>query len=188
MAPVVTGARPLAHACAGAGGECRSHHQEDGRCHGPAAGAGGRGGALDAAVKRLRPTDPPPHRRLPHCLEVKSCSATPSSLLASMARVGRQPASSFLRAGGTLTARLTSVCVPFLLSSCCSFVSYLGPFSREFRDTVLHRDLLASAQKLGIPTTPGLQVRSLPPTQARGRPAACPWEGGGRGQQISDWI
>ena len=41
-----------------------------------------------------------------------------------------------------------------------SFVSYLGPFNKEFRELLLNRDLSGACTRLGIPTT-----ASLSPTQ-----------------------
>lgn len=40
----------------------------------------------------------------------------------------------------------------------CSFVSYLGPFNKEFRELLLARDFHGSCQHLGIPVTKDLQV------------------------------
>lgn len=42
-----------------------------------------------------------------------------------------------------------------------SFVSYLGPFNKEFRELLLARDFYATCVRLGIPVTENLQVRSL---------------------------
>lgn len=39
-----------------------------------------------------------------------------------------------------------------------SFVSYLGPFNKDFRELLLSRDFYASCVQLGIPVTKDLQV------------------------------
>mmetsp|Transcript_5388 Transcript_5388/g.12712 ORF Transcript_5388/g.12712 Transcript_5388/m.12712 type:complete len:4322 (-) Transcript_5388:507-13472(-) len=49
--------------------------------------------------------------------------------------------------------RLTGDCA---LAS--GFVSYLGPFNKEFRELLIHRDFLGDCQKLGIPVSEGMQV------------------------------
>jgi len=41
------------------------------------------------------------------------------------------------------------------------FVSYLGPFNKEFRELLINRDFYGDCQKLGIPVTEGMQVRVL---------------------------
>ena len=41
-----------------------------------------------------------------------------------------------------------------------SFLSYLGPFNKEFRELLLARDLQGACERLGIPTT-----TKLSPTQ-----------------------
>jgi len=38
------------------------------------------------------------------------------------------------------------------------FVSYLGPFNKEFRELLINRDFLGDCQKLKIPVTEGMQV------------------------------
>lgn len=52
-----------------------------------------------------------------------------------------------------------------------SFVSYLGPFNKEFRELLLSRDFYASCVQLGIPVTKDLQVGGTGGTV--GRPEAC---------------
>lgn len=39
-----------------------------------------------------------------------------------------------------------------------AFVSYLGPFNKEFRELLFTRDFQASLQKLGIPASTSLSV------------------------------
>lgn len=39
-----------------------------------------------------------------------------------------------------------------------SFLSYLGPFNKAFRDTQLQKELAAACTSLGVATTPHLQV------------------------------
>ena len=39
-----------------------------------------------------------------------------------------------------------------------SFMSYLGPFSKGVRDTLLHKDLAALLQRMAVPITDGFQV------------------------------
>ena len=42
-----------------------------------------------------------------------------------------------------------------------AFVSYLGPFNKEFRELLFTRDFQASLQKLGIPSSPSLSVTAF---------------------------
>lgn len=42
-----------------------------------------------------------------------------------------------------------------------SFVSYLGPFNKEFRELLLSRNLLAGCRRLGIPHTRDLAVSTF---------------------------
>lgn len=49
--------------------------------------------------------------------------------------------------------RLTGDCA---LAS--AFVSYLGPFNKEFRELLLARDFSGDCTKLNIPVTPDMQV------------------------------
>ena len=39
-----------------------------------------------------------------------------------------------------------------------SFMSYLGPFSKGVRDTLLHKDLTALLQRMAVPITDDFQV------------------------------
>eukprot|EP00983_Pelagomonas_calceolata_P097093 1158208-Pelagomonas_calceolata.AAC.13 len=55
--------------------------------------------------------------------------------------------------------RLTGDCA---LAS--GFVSYLGPFNKEFRELLIHRDFLGDCQKLGIPVSEGMQGINDPVT------------------------
>lgn len=57
--------------------------------------------------------------------------------------------------------RLTGDC-----AIACGFVSYLGPFNREFRELLMKRDIYGDCNKLNIPVT---QVRSQ--AQAAAAPA-----------------
>lgn len=38
------------------------------------------------------------------------------------------------------------------------FVSYLGPFNKEFRELLINRDFYGDCIKLQIPVTPDMQV------------------------------
>ena len=49
--------------------------------------------------------------------------------------------------------RLTGDCA---LAS--GFVSYLGPFNKEFRELLMNRDIYGDCMKLNIPVTPDMQV------------------------------
>ena len=40
----------------------------------------------------------------------------------------------------------------------CSFVSYLGPFNKEFRELLITRDFYGSCVAMGIPVTKDLRV------------------------------
>ena len=42
-----------------------------------------------------------------------------------------------------------------------AFVSYLGPFNKEFRELLFTRDFQASLQKLGIPASTSLSVTTF---------------------------
>ena len=48
---------------------------------------------------------------------------------------------------------------PLPLPSSPSFVSYLGPFNKEFRELLLTRDFYGTCVRLGIPCTKDLEVR-----------------------------
>jgi dynein heavy chain len=39
-----------------------------------------------------------------------------------------------------------------------AFVSYLGPFNKEFRELLMARDFYSDAVRLGIPVTSNIQV------------------------------
>jgi dynein heavy chain len=39
-----------------------------------------------------------------------------------------------------------------------AFVSYLGPFNKEFRELLITRDFYGDCQRLAIPVTPNMQV------------------------------
>ena len=43
----------------------------------------------------------------------------------------------------------------------CGFVSYLGPFNKEFRELLLSREFAGSCIRLGIPLTKHLSVASF---------------------------
>lgn len=58
------------------------------------------------------------------------------------------------------------VCPPGLLLVPRSFVSYLGPFNKEFRELLLTRDFYSSCMRLGIPVTKDLQVCGVLQLQA----------------------
>ena len=48
-----------------------------------------------------------------------------------------------------------------LTGDCCiasAFVSYLGPFNREFRELLVSRDFAADCTKLNVPVTPDLKL------------------------------
>ena len=49
--------------------------------------------------------------------------------------------------------RLTGDCA---LAS--AFVSYLGPFNKEFRELLLNRDFVGDCTKLNVPVTPNMQI------------------------------
>jgi hypothetical protein len=51
--------------------------------------------------------------------------------------------------------------LPPLPSPCCSFISYLGPFNKEFREVLLSRDFYGTCVKLSIPVTKDLQASDL---------------------------
>ena len=42
-----------------------------------------------------------------------------------------------------------------------SFVSYLGPFNREFRELLLARDFAGACTRMRIPATPDLKVSTF---------------------------
>lgn len=42
-----------------------------------------------------------------------------------------------------------------------SFVSYLGPFNKEFRELLFTRDFHASLQRLAIPASPSMSVTTF---------------------------
>ena len=42
-----------------------------------------------------------------------------------------------------------------------SFVSYLGPFNREFRELLLARDFAGACTRMRIPATPDLKVSAF---------------------------
>jgi dynein heavy chain, axonemal len=44
---------------------------------------------------------------------------------------------------------------------CSAFVSYLGPFNKEFRDLLVKRDFMADCQSLAVPTTPNINLTSF---------------------------
>ena len=51
-----------------------------------------------------------------------------------------------------------------LTGDCCiasAFVSYLGPFNKEFRDLLVKRDFFADCQTLGVPTTPDMNLTAF---------------------------
>ena len=39
-----------------------------------------------------------------------------------------------------------------------SFISYLGPFNKTFRQLLLERDLRGACTRLGVPMTPDLDI------------------------------
>ena len=42
-----------------------------------------------------------------------------------------------------------------------SFVSYLGPFNREFRELLMARDFVGACTRMRIPATPDLNVSTF---------------------------
>jgi hypothetical protein len=46
-----------------------------------------------------------------------------------------------------------------------AFVSYLGPFNKEFRELLMSRDFYGDCIKLNIPVTQNIEVRTKSPSQ-----------------------
>lgn len=42
-----------------------------------------------------------------------------------------------------------------------AFVSYLGPFNKEFRELLMQRDFYGDCIKLNIPVTQNIEVRAM---------------------------
>ena len=70
---------------------------------------------------------------------------------------GASPHAAGVHASPTTSCWLTS-CRPAPLAPLRSFVSYLGPFNKEFREVLLLRDFVGCCTRLGIPVTKDLKV------------------------------